>query len=475
MPLNQIDLLAPSALGVETLKLIGRLGIFVLDREAGVSQRSTVMEALELEPFAPGELERRLHPEDRARVLAAVEGLRKGVADELCLSYRVLLPSGDGRWIESRGAVLRRDELGDISLLVGLDLDLSAERAREEELRSQVAEAEQRYAIVESLRSAGLVAAASLDLDVIIARVLEEAQQCLPFEAAALYVESQAGTRLAGSFPSDRAAPGPAPSSLAQQAMSSKTPMIVSDLAQDPDGSGPEGTMAFRSWIGVPLIYRGEKLGVLELWSGVPGALRGDHIWPAMSFGDLLASEIEAGEKYRGLVEEANTDPLTGLLTRRSFNRAAWAAISRLAARGQSLSLIMVDIDRFKSINDRYGHLVGDETLKAVAGILKTGLRQHDLFSRFGGEEMVALLPGASLAVASGVAERLRYSLESQSETLMVERVTASFGVASCEAKDCASIDALVERADVAMYRAKEAGRNRVELALPERLSSGGG
>jgi len=217
--------------------------------------------------------------------------------------------------------------------------------------------------------------------------------------------------------------------------------------------------------LAVPLIFRGAVLGALEFWIPADDERGRNHTWPAMVFGDMLAVELDAESRRRELIREASTDHLTGLLTRKSFSRIASKLISRFATRGESIALILADIDHFKSFNDRFGHLRGDEVLRGVAEGMKEGLREEDIICRFGGEEFVAFLPGATESIALEVAERLRVRLEKQSFARIGENVTASFGVATCKAMACDDIKDLIEKADRAMYLAKDRGRNCVVLA----------
>ena len=127
-------------------------------------------------------------------------------------------------------------------------------------------------------------------------------------------------------------------------------------------------------------------------------------------------------------------------------------------------AVAIVDVDRFKSINDTYGHRVGDVVLRFTASALKSQLRQYDFVGRFGGEEFLVLLPGCDAAAARAVGERMRECIENQRATVGPDsvQVTVSVGVA-VTVNGSASADALVEAADAALYRAKETGRNRVE------------
>lgn len=182
---------------------------------------------------------------------------------------------------------------------------------------------------------------------------------------------------------------------------------------------------------------------------------------------DVAEREV-SGEALRRL---ATTDHLTGLYNRSYFMSRVTTEISRWLRYGRGLSLILIDADHFKRVNDEFGHLAGDEVLKDLARRTQAGLRTIDIAARFGGEEFVALLPSTPLAGALVVAERIR--LDVMNHVVDVDGVsiayTISIGVAEFTARSD-TIEAVIKRADDALYRAKRTGRNRVcveELAQP--------
>jgi len=162
----------------------------------------------------------------------------------------------------------------------------------------------------------------------------------------------------------------------------------------------------------------------------------------------------------------ARVDPLTGVFSRRAFNEAAETEMQRALRYGQPLSLIMVDIDHFKQVNDTYGHTTGDSVLASFAATLAQEVREVDVIGRLGGEEFAVLLPNTDVTEALRVAERMRLAvasgnLQADGELL---RYTASFGVAAFDPREL-SLNRFIDRADAALYEAKRSGRNRVELA----------
>ena len=175
----------------------------------------------------------------------------------------------------------------------------------------------------------------------------------------------------------------------------------------------------------------------------------------------------------RMLTEQSSTDSLTQLANRRRFDQLLQSEWQRAGRSGLPLSLLMVDIDHFKNFNDHYGHLAGDECLRRVAGLLSMGLRRTgEVVARYGGEEFVLLLPGADSAHAVETARncisRMRQEAMPHAASPTAHHVTISVGVATVVPHP--SIDAvlLVNTADAAMYRAKEGGRNRCEVASQE-------
>jgi diguanylate cyclase len=173
-------------------------------------------------------------------------------------------------------------------------------------------------------------------------------------------------------------------------------------------------------------------------------------------------------DTIRNALKEAearsNTDALTGLANRHLFDDFLRSAQIVAMETGESLSLFLIDIDHFKTFNDRYGHQVGDQVLRLVAKVLQENVREKDLAARYGGEELVAVLPGADLAICRRVAERVRQRvaearLTRRSTGQEIASVTVSVGVAQFTLDE--SAEAMIERCDHALYQAKRTGRNK--------------
>jgi diguanylate cyclase len=162
---------------------------------------------------------------------------------------------------------------------------------------------------------------------------------------------------------------------------------------------------------------------------------------------------------------ESLTDPLTGLGNRKYFDRSIEAAVAAAQESGEPLSLLMFDIDHFKSFNDSYGHLTGDQVLRLVGMSLKQTIKGQDITARYGGEEFAVVLPNTGLRQALTVADHIRRAvmakeLKKKSTGEILGRVTISVGVSMLKASD--DTDSLIERADACLYAAKRNGRNRV-------------
>jgi diguanylate cyclase len=180
----------------------------------------------------------------------------------------------------------------------------------------------------------------------------------------------------------------------------------------------------------------------------------------------LSKSEIcDLQQSLEAIRAESLTDPLTGLGNRKYFDRSIDVAVENALASGEPLSLLMFDIDHFKSFNDSYGHLTGDQVLRLVGMSLKQTIKGQDITARYGGEEFAVVLPNTALRQALTVADHIRRAvmakeLKKKSTGEILGRVTISVGVSMLKPGD--DTDSLIERADACLYAAKRNGRNRV-------------
>ncbi len=224
---------------------------------------------------------------------------------------------------------------------------------------------------------------------------------------------------------------------------------------------GPEFPLDIRSALFVPLLIEGKSTGVLCLFDRMEGDFSPAEVWLASTLASQMALSLEKSRLY----ELAVTDGLTKLFVHRYFQLALDNEIKRARRYDASFSLILLDIDHFKSFNDTYGHQLGDQVLAITARILKQSLRGADIPARYGGEEFATILPETGPQEALRVAERIRTSVEAVEVPYREKalRVTVSLGVASFPAHSKEKLD-LVKKADMAMYESKRSGRNRATL-----------
>ncbi len=178
-----------------------------------------------------------------------------------------------------------------------------------------------------------------------------------------------------------------------------------------------------------------------------------------------MADQVLAYRKERdAAIIESQRDPLTGVLNRRAINLVMNRALKQAAIARGSLAVCYFDLDFFKRVNDQFGHALGDKALRLLAAQAQLELRSSDFLARLGGEEFIAVLPGAYLRDGLAIAERIRARIEHHGQTIAGQMVglTVSVGVMASSAK-LNSVDALIDAADQALYLAKSKGRNRVE------------
>ena len=180
----------------------------------------------------------------------------------------------------------------------------------------------------------------------------------------------------------------------------------------------------------------------------------------------ILIASLHRASLVTDLQHSANTDSKTGLLNSRGWHVMARQQLSQADSAGSPTAVLLIDLDHFKRVNDTHGHLAGDVVLKSVAEILVKELRGYDAVGRYGGEEFIALLPGADGAAALAIGERLRFRICSAAPEELLA-VTASVGVAVGLPRTALTLEDIIDAADIALYQAKTNGRDRVCLAPP--------
>ena len=210
----------------------------------------------------------------------------------------------------------------------------------------------------------------------------------------------------------------------------------------------------------IPMAINDQVIGMLVLWSNLlqPGDQSSVNI-----FATQTANAIEKSRLYLQIAQLAITDPLTGFYNRRGLEELGSHEIERSTRFSNHLSAIMIDIDHFKIINDRYGHPLGDKVLEKMAFIIRSNLRHVDIICRYGGEEFFILLPEANSFNAQLIAERLRKAIAEEDFAPQVGPIRATISVGICQlTKEINTLAKLIQCTDQALYQAKYSGRNRV-------------
>jgi diguanylate cyclase (GGDEF)-like protein/PAS domain S-box-containing protein len=392
--------------------------------------------------YAPGEIgefgddwRRLVHPADSGRELAAVEAHFRGETSAYECEFRVRHKDGHWVWLLSRGKVVERDSFGIAVRMAGTHMDLTQRKRAEADLERSA----------EMLRRTGELAhIGGWELDLATMHV-EWTEQVYRIH------ELEPGTMPSLEDAVDFFAPAakPAIRSAVENAAEHGTPF---DLE-----------LPFVTAKGNPRWVRAQGVAVLE--DGKPARLLG-------AFHDITERKTIALEMHHlneQLTRLSTTDALTNVGNRRLFDQTLKAEWGRAARRGESVGLLMIDIDHFKEYNDHYGHPAGDACLRQVARMIGEAVRRGgELVARYGGEEFALLMPGADLEHARRAAERCAQivadaKIEHRASTTSAW-VTISIGVASQPAAAGGDCGVLVEIADAALYRAKRCGRGRIEF-----------
>ncbi|HEY6000560.1 MAG TPA: sensor domain-containing diguanylate cyclase [bacterium] len=341
-------------------------------------------------------------------------------------------------------------------------------------LSRQLQEKEQELASVEEI---GRTIISSLELQTVLNIIMEKTRELVQAESWSLLLaeEGDGGVQLsvAAGEGADRTRTGatvrPGEGIAGWVAREGK-PVVVEDVANDPRWCGLEqayGTGA-RSVLCVPLETRGRVLGVIEVVNkkGGEGFSQRDLSLVTRLAG-FAAIAIENARLYQQTKQLTFTDELTRLYNTRFFTQYLDAEVKRCRRYRGHVSVIFLDLDHFKLVNDRHGHLMGSQLLREVADVLRRGVRDVDIVARYGGDEFIVILPETKLEAAAFVAERLRQAMNEHvflADQGHAAHLTASFGVASFP-ETCSSEEELIRLADQAMYRVKNRTRNGVYLA----------
>jgi len=362
-------------------------------------------------------------------------------------------------WIES--CVISAIVLGGEVTLLALSRTLGALRNSNRSLALRIGELDTLHAIGREILS-------SLEPGRVCAIVERECRKIFPLDYCLIALSDVENSRLQAVYRRERGRPAlteelPLRGGLTGRVAEEKRPLRIDD-AEEADLEDllrlDRDFPALRSAMAVPLIVEERVIGVLALLSREPAAYEDHQVAVLTTVAQQAAVAIENARSY----QMATVDSLTGFFLRDHFFKRLEEEHRRVGRYGGTFSLLMMDLDGFKEINDRHGHLAGDQYLRGVAATIRRELRAADLACRYGGDEFCLLLPETELRGASAIAERIRVAVAR--EIVGVEgvalRTTASIGVAVYPRHGAADVAGLLRHADEALYRAKRAGRDCV-------------
>ncbi len=362
---------------------------------------------------------------------------------------------------QSEQANCFNDETVDLLTLFATQASIAIENARLHSLEQR------RAAQLETINTLAKQTAAVLDLKELLPKVCALVLESFPVDQVAvllrdgdlLVVRAQQG-KLTQLFP--EGAHLPPGTGLCARALSTGKTVVENDVRKV---SGyVAGYAETVSEMCLPLIAADQRLGVLVLESATASAFHAADVQPLASVADICAIALQNAHYFEQARRMAFVDGLTGVYNRRYFEQRILEELERAARYSGGLSVIMLDIDHFKRINDEFGHLLGDEVLRHLSTILTQQLRKVDVVCRYGGEEFSILVPQTTGEHALGVAEKLRKVIADWNFPGVPRPVTVSIGVADFPGNG-ATRDELVKAADAALYGAKQAGRNRALAA----------
>jgi len=224
----------------------------------------------------------------------------------------------------------------------------------------------------------------------------------------------------------------------------------------------PKATL--KSHLTLPLTVEGEILGCISLNSDQPNAFDVQDLQFLSVIGYQMAATLKHFQRFSSIKNIAIYDTLTGLYNRRYIEEKLGVDAQKYFYGGTPLSLVMVDIDHFKKVNDTLGHTEGDQALCKISSLLKNSVRKKDIVARYGGEEFILILPEAGLKESFVIAERIRRLVENTSFEVGKAQVnlTVSMGISNFPSHRAKSKEELIRMADQALYDAKKGGRNKV-------------
>ncbi len=332
--------------------------------------------------------------------------------------------------------------------------------------------AKQRAREAETLQKVAEVVNTSLNQQEIFAIILEQLARVIDFDSASILLKNDTGSEIVGGrgfkdlgavlgihFPNDDTTPNTV-------VLNTREPFILEDAPAQYAAFNNPPHRGIHGWMGVPLTIQDRVIGLLVMDSKQIGYFSEEHARLAAAFASQVAITIENARLFQETQRLSITDPLTNCYNRRFFFDQAGRERDRSKRFDRPMSLIMLDLDHFKQVNDRLGHRAGDQVLIHLVQTIQSELRTIDVLGRYGGEEFAILLPETETEKAMAAAERIRKTIETHDANLgeTSVHITASLGIVTYSPPEEVTIDELLDRADQAMYIAKRAGRNQVNL-----------
>jgi diguanylate cyclase (GGDEF)-like protein/PAS domain S-box-containing protein len=410
------------------------------------------------------------HPDDLETDLAYVRQMLAGEISTYQLEKRYFHKLGQVLWVLLSVSLVQDDQgqplyfisqIQDITQRKRAEEDLRESGERYRELFAAAHRQAQELALLDRVRTA---LARELELPAILRTVVEAIAETFGYTQVSLYLLQSDRLVLQHQVGYHRViAEIPLTQGICGRVVQDGQPVLLEEVSSDPAFLG--AIAGITSEVCVPLFDQGRAVGVLNVESIHGVRLTEADLRLMTSLGEHVSVAIGQARLYAEVQRLAITDDLTGLFNRRHLFELGEAEFNRARRLGHPLSAIMLDIDHFKQVNDRWGHAIGDQVLRALAERCRKNFRQFDIVGRYGGEEFAILLPQTDLESAVEIAERLRRGTEEAPVRTAREniRITISLGVAVATG-DTLDFVALLDDADQAMYAAKQAGRNRVAV-----------
>lgn len=408
-----------------------------------------------------------LPPDQMQIVLEQTALRRKGFRSQ----YEVeIVLRNQQRRILSIHATPHFDEQGQFIGAFGVFNDITEQKRMEQRIRNLLMIEQSHRRESEALREAISILIHDLSSQQAAQQVLRGLEKIIPYDRCALYLEENGKFRLAsktGYLTSGPPAALPADHPPLSEHLKPNSGVWFFNQLQEQNLLHllQEKTPGI-SWMVIPLKWNDRLIGLLSLVRDVPHAFRPAETTLAETFAGPAALSIQNSRLFTQTKRLAKVDALTGLLNRRSIFEAGERELLRAQRYAEPFSLLVIDLDNFKAVNDRHGHLIGDVLLKKVVRRMKSALRRSDLIGRPGGDEFIVLLVRTTAQEAVLTAERLLGALRERPYRLngALHRISASIGVASVTEDAPTTLQNLIHRADEAMYAAKQKGGNQVQL-----------